>query len=90
MVGFHPAFSRHVRAEAKHLAKKKKLDSPGKETPTLSYYLCSLWGTLLRYPIEITMRIMMWESLKHSLLVLLSFPQFFYEIFKNIIIAHKL
>ena len=62
MVGFHPAFSRHVRAEAKHLAKKKKLDSPGKETPTLSYYLCSLWGTLLRYPIEITMRIMMWES----------------------------
>lgn len=43
MVGFHPAFSRHVRAEAKHLAKKKKLDSPGKETPTLSYYLCSLW-----------------------------------------------
>ena len=56
MVGFHPAFSRHVRAEAKHLAKKKKLDSPGKETPTLSYYLCSLWGTLLRCPIEITMR----------------------------------
>ncbi len=62
MVGFHPAFSRHVRAEAKHLTKKKKLDSPGKETPTLPYYLCSLWGTLLRYPIEITMRIMMWES----------------------------
>ena len=28
MVGFHPAFSRHVRAEARHLAKKKKLDSP--------------------------------------------------------------
>ena len=26
----------------------------------------------------------------HSLLVLLSFSQFFYEIFKNIIIAHKL
>lgn len=43
MVGFHPAFSRHVRAEARHLA-KKKLDSPGKETPTLPYYLCSLWG----------------------------------------------
>lgn len=62
MVGFHPAFSRHVRAEAKHLAKMKKLDSPGKETPTLSYYLYSLWGTLLRCPIEITMRIMMWES----------------------------
>lgn len=62
MVGFHPAFSRHVRAEAMHLAKKKKLDSPGKETPTLSYYLCPLWGTLLRCPIEITMRIMMWES----------------------------
>ncbi len=45
MVGFHPAFSRHVRAEAKHFAKMKKLDSPGKETPTLSYYLYSLWGT---------------------------------------------
>jgi len=44
MVGFHPAFSRHVRAEAKHLAKKKKLDSPGKETPTLPYYLYSLWA----------------------------------------------
>ena len=34
MVGFHPVFPRHVRVEAKHLAKKKKLDSPGKETPT--------------------------------------------------------
>ena len=56
MVGFHPAFPRHVRAEAKHLAKKKKLDSPGKETPTLSYYQYSLWGTLLLYPIKITMR----------------------------------
>jgi hypothetical protein len=42
MVGFHPTFSRHVRAEAKHLAKKKKLDSPGKETPTLQYYLLSM------------------------------------------------
>lgn len=31
MVGFHPAFSRHVRAEAKHLAKKKKLDSPARK-----------------------------------------------------------
>ncbi len=62
MVGLHPAFSSHVRAEAKHLAKMKKLDSPGKETPTLSYYLYSLWGTLLRCPIEITMRIMTWES----------------------------
>lgn len=28
--------------------------------------------------------------INHSLLVLLSFPQFFYEVFKNIIIAHKL
>ncbi|HAH90679.1 MAG TPA: hypothetical protein DCL96_02955 [Prevotella sp.] len=42
--------------------KKKKLDSPGKETPTLLYFQYSLWGTLLRYPIEITMRIMIWES----------------------------
>lgn len=25
MVGFHPTFSRHVRAEAKHLAKKEKV-----------------------------------------------------------------
>ena len=28
---------------------------------TLSYYLYSLWGTLLRYPIEKTMLIMMWK-----------------------------
>ena len=56
------SFSSPCQSRCKHLAKKKKLDSPGKETPTLSYYLCSLWGTLLRCPIEITMRIMMWES----------------------------
>ena len=30
------------------------------------------------------------ENVNHSLLMLLSFPQFFYEVFKNIIIAHKL